>query len=168
MGDPARPAISCFPLLGAVAAATSTVTVGPFVARVGLVPDAMLANQLQTLARIAPGRVIGALGTGDRKSAPEHDIYNLAFQSVADRVDMLRDCCRRLQAVGVPAWVGGTSEAVRRVAVDERAALNMWAVGAVDIAAAVADGLEVTWGGPPPDDLERHLAGLGEAGATWA
>src|SRR5881628_336170 len=82
-----------------VAAATRNVTVGPFVARVGLVPDAMLVNQLQTLARIAPGRVIGALGTGDRKSAPEHEIYNLAFQSVADRVGMLRNCCRRLHAV---------------------------------------------------------------------
>jgi alkanesulfonate monooxygenase SsuD/methylene tetrahydromethanopterin reductase-like flavin-dependent oxidoreductase (luciferase family) len=168
MGDPARPAISCFPLLGAVAAATTNVTVGPFVARVGLVPDAMLVNQLQTLARIAPGRVIGALGTGDRKSAPEHDIYHLAFQSVADRVGMLRDCCRRLHAVGVPAWVGGTSDAVRRVAVEEHATLNMWAVGPAEVAAAVAGGLEVTWGGPPPNDVEPHLAGLGEAGATWA
>src|SRR3954447_25029707 len=49
MGRPDRPAISCFPLLGAIAASTTSVTLGPLVARVGLVPDAMLVNQLQTL-----------------------------------------------------------------------------------------------------------------------
>lgn len=168
MGNPARPAISCFPLLGAVAATTTNVTVGPLVARVGLVPDAMLVNQLQTLARIAPGRVIGALGTGDSKSAPEHDLYHLAFQPVADRVEMLRDCCRRLKAVDVPTWVGGTSAAVRAVAADEQVTLNMWAVTPDQVAAAVAAGLNVTWGGPPPDDLEGHLRALGDAGATWA
>src|SRR4051794_1485678 len=137
MGRPDRPAISCFPLLGAIAASTTSVTLGPLVARVGLVPDAMLVNQLQTLARIAPGRVVGAIGTGDSKSKPEHDVYRLAFQSVAERVDMLRDCCRRLKAVGVPAWLGGTSETVKRVAAEEGAALNVWAAPPSLVAAAV-------------------------------
>src|SRR5947209_9306003 len=116
MGSPERPAISCFPLLGAVAASTQRVTVGPLVARVGLVPDAVLVNQLSTLARIAPGRVIGAIGTGDSKSAREHEVYHLAFQSVDERLAMLRDCCRRLHEAGLPAWLGGTSPAVRRIA----------------------------------------------------
>src|SRR3954454_22909542 len=62
MRSPQRPAISCFPLLGAVAASTEHVHVGPLVARVGLVPNAVLVNQLATLARVAPNRVIAAIG----------------------------------------------------------------------------------------------------------
>src|SRR5438105_10592817 len=79
MGEPDRPAISCFPLLGALAAATTSVALGPLVARGGLVPDAVLVNQFATLARMAPGRVIAALGTGDSKSPPQHDACGVAF-----------------------------------------------------------------------------------------
>ena len=168
MGSPERPAISCFPLLGAVAASTSRVMLGPLVARVGLVPDAMLVNQLQTVARIAPGRLIAALGTGDNKSKREHEVYRLAFQSVDERFAMLRDCCRRLRQRGITTWVGGTSPAVRRLAAEERVALNVWGILAADVAPLVDEQVEVTWGGPPPaEDVAGHIADLDAAGATW-
>ncbi|HYA67838.1 MAG TPA: LLM class flavin-dependent oxidoreductase, partial [Acidimicrobiales bacterium] len=72
LGRPERPAISSFPLLGAVAARTDRVALGPLVARVGVVPDALLVAQMASLALIAPGRVIAGIGTGDSMSAPEN------------------------------------------------------------------------------------------------
>ena len=42
MAQPDRPALSMAPLLGALAASTSTISVGTLVSRVGLVPDGVL------------------------------------------------------------------------------------------------------------------------------
>src|SRR5204862_6311366 len=67
LGRPDRPALHSTTLLGALAAETSRVTLGTLVARVGLVPNAVLVHALVTLHRIAgDGRFIAGLGTGDR------------------------------------------------------------------------------------------------------
>jgi len=58
MGAPQRPALSAFPVLGAIAASTRRVCFGPLVARVGLVPVAVLVAELLSLDRMAPGRLI--------------------------------------------------------------------------------------------------------------
>ena len=50
MGQPDRPALSSGPLLGAVAASTSTISVGTLVARVGLLPDDVLVAVLSSLS----------------------------------------------------------------------------------------------------------------------
>ena len=68
LGSPERPALSAFPVLGAVAAVTTAVHFGPLVARIGLVPDDVLVAELLSLARMAPGRLIAGLGTGDSES----------------------------------------------------------------------------------------------------
>ena len=54
-------------------------------ARVGLVPDAVLAAQFTALARLAPGRVIAGLGTGDRLSEEENRAYGIPFAPAAER-----------------------------------------------------------------------------------
>src|SRR5438445_10179644 len=63
---PERPALHGPSLLAALAVETERVTLASLVARVGLVPDAVLVNLLLTVRRMAGDRFIAALGTGDR------------------------------------------------------------------------------------------------------
>lgn len=169
MGRPERPALPCLPLLGAVAATTSRIALGPLVARVGVVPDAVLVNQLATLSRMAGPRLVAALGTGDAKSRPEHEAFGLALAPVSQRLASLAWCCRSLRQRGVTTWVGGASPAVGAVAAAEADAWNVWDVEPARLATLVAGhGGPVTWAGPPPPgDLGAHLSDLGEAGARW-
>ena len=86
MGRPDRPALSSAPLLGAVAASTSTVTVGTLVARVGLVPDGVLTAVLAGLATISGDRMIAGI---DRKvrslcGSLHRDLVELSLE-VTDR-----------------------------------------------------------------------------------
>lgn len=166
MGQPERPAISCFPLLGAVAASTERIAIGPLVARVGLMPTAVLVNQCKTLARIAPGRLIAALGTGDSKSLMEHEMFGLPFLPRDERLALLEEACRRVRDAGITPWTSGGSAAVRAIAVRLGVPHNLWAVDA-SVVAAERDHV-VTWAGPPPIDVGAHLDSLAEAGATWA
>jgi len=168
MGQPERPAISCFPLLGAAAATTERIAIGSLVARVALVPDAVLVNQFKTLARIAPGRVIAGLGTGAGKSRPEHEAYGLSFPPVGPRLESMRRVASALLDFGIEVWTSGNSPAAQTVAADLGTPHNFWAVSPEAVSTSA---LTVTWAGPPPaapDDLAGHLAALREAGATWA
>ena len=79
MSQPDRPALAPFPVLGALVADVSgpaTPGGGPYfgtlVARVGLVPSEVLLAQFTALANLAPGRIVAALGTGDRLSEAEN------------------------------------------------------------------------------------------------
>jgi alkanesulfonate monooxygenase SsuD/methylene tetrahydromethanopterin reductase-like flavin-dependent oxidoreductase (luciferase family) len=166
MGQPHRPAVSCFPMLGAIAAVTERIEIGPLVARVGVVPNAVLVNMFDALERMAPGRVIAGVGTGDSKSQAENQVFGLPFGTVDERVAATADVCRGARALGLPVWVGGQSPRVRRLAADEADAINVWAM-TPDQVATVTE-VRVTWAGPPPEgDLGGHIAALAEAGATW-
>src|ERR1700728_4195803 len=59
MGQPGRPALSPFPVLGAIAGSTTRLAIGTLVARVGVVPDETLVAEFAALSSLAPGRVIG-------------------------------------------------------------------------------------------------------------
>jgi alkanesulfonate monooxygenase SsuD/methylene tetrahydromethanopterin reductase-like flavin-dependent oxidoreductase (luciferase family) len=187
MGAPGRPALSAIPVLGAVAAATSTITIGPLVARVGLVDDDRLVGALATLAAVAggPGRVIIGLGAGDRLSAAENLAYGLAFPPAGERLAAVASVADRLRRAGLTVWIGGTSAATTNVARAHADAHNVWG--------AVGKG-DWTWGGQVligrnADDLARRrqrygdrpglvsgttdqvaaaLASLAGAGASWA
>lgn len=194
IGQPDRPALACWPLLGALATQTRRVTLGTLVARVSLAPDAVLAHQFETLARIAdaaadaeadddaaadtsgPSRIIAGLGTGDRLSEAENVAYGIPFPPLDERLAQLADCARRTKALGLETWVGGRSRAVRRIAADPGIgvdALNLWNATPQDVRdAANHPGIgAVTWGGGTPDDSEvlvRLLHDLAQAGAQWA
>ena len=126
MGQPDRPALAPFPVLGAVAATTARVAVGTLVARIGLVPEGVLESEFEALAAIAPGRVVAALGTGDRLSAEENRAYGIDFAPAGERRDALRRCARSLRARGVPVWVGGGAPATVALAEEEGVAVNLW------------------------------------------
>lgn len=196
MGQRMRPALHGTTLLGALAAETDRVVLGTLVARVGLVPDAVLVHSLVTLHRMTGGRLIAALGTGDSLNREENEAYGVPFAPVADRVASVVDCCRRLRAAGVRTWVGGRSPAVRMAAANAQG-WNGWGIDVAtwaEEAAGVPHGGERTWGGqvligrtraeadaklkthgPRPglvagtlDDLKAHVDALAAAGASWA
>jgi alkanesulfonate monooxygenase SsuD/methylene tetrahydromethanopterin reductase-like flavin-dependent oxidoreductase (luciferase family) len=196
LGHPERPALHSLVLLGALAAETERVTLGPLVARVGLMPDAVLVHAFVTLHRMVGERLVVALGTGDRANRDENLAYGIPFPPAAERLAALSDCCRRLRGAGVRTWVGGRSTALR-LAAAEADGWNAWAPDPATFraeAALVAPGRELTWagqvligrnraeaeaklaaiGGRPGlvwgtvDDLRRHLEALAAAGAAWA
>ena len=196
LGQPHRPALHSFPLLGALAAETERVALGPLVARVGVLPDPVLVHTLVSLSRISGGRLIAGLGTGDRANRAENQAYGLPYPPAADRLAALVSCCGGLRDEGVRTWVGGRSPAARAAAASADG-WNGWGADPPTFAAeaaSVAAGVERTWagqvligrtrseaeaklavhGGRPGlvwgtvDDLRAHVEALAAAGATWA
>lgn len=172
MGQKDRPALSAFPVLGAVAAVTSRICFGPLVARVGLVPDDVLVAELASLAHVAPGRLVAGLGTGDRQSAAENEAYGIPMGTADERRLALVGCARRVLDLGIPVWVGGGSVSTTELAVDlgPGAAVNLWE-GQPAAVAALTSRCEVTWGGPvaaTAPEIGLGFSELAEAGATWA
>lgn len=176
LGQPERPALAPFPVLGALAARLAPRSErdggGPFlgtlVARVGLAPHSVLAGQFVALDQLAPGRVIAGLGTGDRLSKQENVAYGIPYPTAAERrADMVK-LGRELIDAGITVWIAGRTEEARAAG----AALTLWDTEAIVVAerSADADGIEVTWAGPAPaaiPPLAERVRALHEAGASW-
>ena len=111
-----RPAIEAFTLLGAIAAETERVAIGPFVARATLRPAATLAHLFDTVQKVSHGRLIAAVGAGDTQSKLENETFGLPFGSVEDRLASLDESVAAAIGRGYPVWVGGHSAAVRALA----------------------------------------------------
>lgn len=170
IGQPERPALSAWPLLGALAAVTEQVIVGSLVARVSLLPDAVLEHHVRTMLRVVGAdRFIAGLGAGDKLSRPENEAYAIPFPSLGERVDRLRDSAQRASAAGATVWIGGLHPTVAAVAADLRVARNVWGVDEDVVKQAGAQG-EVTWGGvvaDQPDGAAGTVRRMREAGASW-
>jgi alkanesulfonate monooxygenase SsuD/methylene tetrahydromethanopterin reductase-like flavin-dependent oxidoreductase (luciferase family) len=153
-GDPPnrRPAIECFTLLGAVAAETSTISVGTLVARATLRPAAVLAHTFETAQRVSNGRVIAGIGSGDAQSRAENEAYGLEFGTMTDRIDALHDAVRAVRARNIPVWIGGRAEQVREL-VPLADGWNAWGCDVESFAregslvVEVAPDAVLTWGG---------------------
>jgi len=193
LGQPDRPVLQSWALLGALAAETGRVDVGPLVARVGLVPDAVLNHQFETLHRMVGARLIGGVGTGDRLSRAENVAFGVDYPSVEERLAQVAAACRHLRSLGARAWVGGRSAAIREVAAAEADGLNVWESTPDEVRTELADvraraggrDVELTWGGRAhvtsggadhpnavingtPDDAVVQLGQLADAGVTYA
>ena len=169
IGAPERPALTPFPLLGALATETQTIALGTLVARVSLLPDAVLVHHFATLQRMIGSRLIAGLGTGDSLSEPENVAYGVGSPQVHERRVALADCCDRLRALGITTWVGGASPRTLVVARAHADAVNLWDVAPVEVRAVT--GVPVTWGGMAGADAETiasRLAELRASGAAWA
>jgi alkanesulfonate monooxygenase SsuD/methylene tetrahydromethanopterin reductase-like flavin-dependent oxidoreductase (luciferase family) len=197
MGSPGRPALWSFAVLGAVAALTERVQLGPLVARVGLLPDEDLLGAFGALAEVAGReRVIAGVGTGDHLSAPENRAFGVDYPHAAVRLADMERVAATLVGRGFTTWVGGRSRATADVALRSGAARNLWGVTAEDLASGREHSgqvLQVTWGGQvlvgrdrdererllarfgerpglvsgTVDEVADHLRSLGSAGATW-
>ena len=172
IGRPDRPIIAALPLLGALAAETGRLSIGTLVARVGLVPDEVLVDQLLGVSRLSGGRLIAGLGTGDHLSAQENLAYGVAYPPAEERRDSLDRCGSALMDEGIPVWVGAGPRPAfltREVAVRLGAALNIWQERGEPVLAPDPV-VELTWAGPlrgGPAEIDRSLAQLAEAGASW-
>lgn len=148
-----RPALEFTALLGAVLAETRTIRVGSLVARATLRPPAVLAHAFATAARVAPGRVIAALGSGDEESRAEMETFGYDFGTTDSRVDALAAALHATRGHGTPVWVGGTSARVRRLAAADADGWNRWGGDAVRFADDVRSlgprrrGFDLSWGG---------------------
>ena len=147
--------LQSFSLLAALAAETERVHLGTLVARVGLVPDAVLVNQFVSLKMIAGDRLIAGMGTGDDLSRAENEAYGVAYESAEERLDAVARNCAACGDVGIETWVGGRSPEVREVAGRHASALNVWQATPVAVAEELADlraragerPVEMTWAG---------------------
>jgi alkanesulfonate monooxygenase SsuD/methylene tetrahydromethanopterin reductase-like flavin-dependent oxidoreductase (luciferase family) len=171
MGQPGRPALASGPLLGALAASTSTIRLGSLVARVGLVPDDVLVAVVASVSAISDGRFIAGIGTGDRLSRSENVAFGLPFEPADERRARLVAVASAVNDLGIPVWVGGGLPKTVAVARLLGAAVNLWEAAPLQVAELVASGMEVTWAGPIGGTAAVAAARLGElaaAGATWA
>jgi alkanesulfonate monooxygenase SsuD/methylene tetrahydromethanopterin reductase-like flavin-dependent oxidoreductase (luciferase family) len=171
MGRPGRPALSLGPLLGALAATTSTIAIGTLVARIGLVPDEVLVDVLCGVQAISGGRLVAGLGTGDTLSREENEAYGIPFEAAAVRRQRLATVATAVRAAGAPVWVGGGRPEMVALARATGAAVNVWQVDARPVVGLAAQGVEVTWGGPVGDTVAEAtatLAAVAAAGASWA
>ena len=156
IGNPEGVVLHGLTLLGALAAETERVEIGTLVARVGLLPDAVLVNTLASAALVAGReRTIAGVGTGDALSKPENLAFGVEYESVADRVAAVRRVCRALRARGVTTWAGGRSSHIRQIVADDADALNIWGASPAEVVNEIEDlrqrsgGRDVatTWGG---------------------
>lgn len=166
MGSPTRPSLAPFPILAAVAARHPSLHVGPLVARVGMVGPAHLIEQFRSLAMVAPGRVIAALGTGDTKSRDELEAYGLVFASAEPRRSEVELVARALRDE-MEVWVGAGAQATNGLARRLGVVLNVWDADVGRLTAEVRNG-PVTWAGPMRENLEEALDEIATAGAQWA
>jgi alkanesulfonate monooxygenase SsuD/methylene tetrahydromethanopterin reductase-like flavin-dependent oxidoreductase (luciferase family) len=166
MGTPTRPALAPFALLGAIARRHENLVVGPLVARVGLVSTKHLVEQFQTLLTLAPGRVIAALGTGDKLSMAENIAYDVPALSAERRRELLGEAGEAL-STALPVWFGGGADATNELARSLGVAINLWDASPT-LVAEVGESGPVTWAGPVPDDLTATLNAVRDAGASWA
>ena len=160
-----RPALESIALLGAIAAATTRIHIGALVFRASLRPPASLASAVATLARLAPGRVISAIGAGDSESREENETFGVGFGTVADRVARLEAAARAVCDVGAPVWVGGHAARVRAVAAAAADGWNSWGSGidwfrssAAEARAAVRAPFVCSWGGLAVLDTDEARA----------
>jgi alkanesulfonate monooxygenase SsuD/methylene tetrahydromethanopterin reductase-like flavin-dependent oxidoreductase (luciferase family) len=160
-----RPALEGVALLGAVASATKRIAVGSLVFRAWSRPAQSLASAVATLSRVAPGRVVAAIGAGDSESREENETFGLGFGTMTERVERLTATVRATRDQGARVWVGGAAAAVRSVAAADADGWNAWGAPPerfeADAAAlrsvAARPSFECTWGG---------LVVLGEDDAT--
>ncbi len=174
-GQPDRPAIAPFPVLGAIATTTSTVWLGTLVARVGIIPDDFLVAEFAALAALAPQRVVAALGTGDDLSFGENLAFGVPAGTAEDRRKSAGACARALISLGLDVWIGGVSRRTTALAEEVGAIPNLWQASPESVAAQAARS-EVTWAGMARRDtggvadasaIAAQSRPLVEAGASW-
>ncbi|MBB2990909.1 putative F420-dependent oxidoreductase [Mycolicibacterium iranicum] len=105
-----------FPVMTAVATATSTLRVGTFVINAAFYRPALLARDVGALHDLSGGRFELGLGTGYVKE--EFDAAGIPFPSAGERVDHLRATTEYMaeHLAAVPIMIAGNGDRVLRIA----------------------------------------------------
>jgi len=197
IGSRGRPALWMWPVLGAVAARTTRVSVGTLVARVGLLSEDDLINAFAALRAIAgPDRVVAVVGAGDRLSAAENWAFGVPYPVAKVRLADVAHAVELLRGRGFEPWIGGMSEAVADLAAGLAAARNLWGATVEEVRVASTQNGNVpliTWSGQvlvgrtdaevdtlrqrygdrqglvagTVEEVATHLGALHAAGAAW-
>jgi alkanesulfonate monooxygenase SsuD/methylene tetrahydromethanopterin reductase-like flavin-dependent oxidoreductase (luciferase family) len=165
MGSPERPSLAPFPVLAAISSRCPSLYIGPLVARVGLAGTTKLVEQFETLNALAPGRVIAALGTGDKLSEAEQVAYDLGYPSANDRRQLLRDAIVALSPT-MEVWCGAGSEATNELTRSLGVVINLWGKEPAEVREFAQRG-PVTWAGPLGENAPETLDELESAGVRW-
>lgn len=88
-GGKDRAVLECWTALAWLAAATTSIRIGTLVTRSSLRHPALLAKMAATVAAIAPGRLIVALGSGDEASRAENEAFGIPYYAGAERIEQL-------------------------------------------------------------------------------
>ena len=159
-GGKQRPIFECWSALAYIAELTSRAQVGTLVTRSSLRNSVLLARMAATVAGVAPGRLVVAIGSGDKRSRRENEAFGIPYYPGARRTSQLAETVevvgRSLAADGAGAalWVGGRGRA------------------ALELAGRLADGWN-SWGTNPAEfSLDARIVTEAAAGRTvepsWA
>ncbi len=156
-GGKERPILECWTSLAYLASATGNIQLGSLVTRSSLRNPVLLGHMIATVSAIAPGRLIGALGSGDARSRAENEAFGIPYYAGAGRVAQLRSTLETARS-----WAGG----------DARLWLAGRSPGVLDAAAQLADGWNA-WGGSPEAFARscayvRSAAGGRDIELSWA
>lgn len=88
-GGKERPLFESWTTLAYIAATLEEIEIGTLVTRSSLRHPAVLAKMAATVAAIAPGRLIVAIGSGDEMSRPENGAYGIPYYGGDDRVPQM-------------------------------------------------------------------------------
>ena len=187
-GPRTRPALECWTLLAAVAAATGGpedqgpgFRVGTLVTRAGLRAPAVVARMAATVGEVAGAPVVVGIGRGDLANRAENLAFGLPFGDPAERAAALEETVAALRGplAGTPApevWVGGNGPGARDLAGRVADGWNGWALTPEELAAGLAGARRAaelagrdpaavagTWGGqvlvaPDRREAEARLA----------
>ena len=185
-GPRTRPALECWTLLAAVAAATGEhqgpgFRVGTLVTRAGLRAPAVVARMAATVGEVAGAPLVVGIGRGDLANRAENLAFGLPFGDPAERAAALEETVAALRGplAGTPApevWVGGNGPGARDLAGRVADGWNGWALTPEELAAGLAGARRAaelagrdpaavagTWGGqvlvaPDRREAEARLA----------
>lgn len=171
-GSRQRPFIECWTALTWIARVTARVRLGTLVTRSSLRHPALVAKMAATVAAIAPGRLVVAIGSGDQLSRAENEAFGLPYYEADERIGQLRSVVHAVRALlnservtmsdsfveldGLrliprpdsppPVWVGGRSDDVLEIAGTIADGWNAWSAGPGSFARDAASVLDYSGG----------------------
>jgi hypothetical protein len=141
----------------------------------------VLGHMARTVARVAPGRLILGVGSGDHHSQAENEAFGIPYWAGDDRIEQFDATVSALRAElegsGTEIWVAGRSDDALALAARHADAWNGWggtpegyARDAASLTEYAGDrDVELTWGGvlkdQSPEETAAHLSGFLAAGA---
>jgi alkanesulfonate monooxygenase SsuD/methylene tetrahydromethanopterin reductase-like flavin-dependent oxidoreductase (luciferase family) len=149
-------------LLAVAAARTRRIGLGTLIACTAFRPPGQLAREAATLADASAGRFVLGIGAGWHR--PEFDALGYPFDHLVSRFEERVTAVRRLLA-GERVTLQGRDFHLREAETIATAPPPpIWIAGQgprmLRLAARLADGWNLAWGGPDPGWLAEALAGL--------